>query len=118
MAEGRRVYVPHHVGEKPSRNARPEGRRRETPTILVRLVSTVMALAAISLSRTGVESLSDRGADKVVDAPYAEDGPEEHRGQVGPIRLPAQAPRAADIFEVFSIKLFTMKRNAREMMAR
>ena len=47
-----------------------------------------------------IEGLSDRRAHKIVDAPDAGNGPQEYRGEVRPVRLPAQASRPADVLEV------------------
>jgi len=67
-------------GESPPATPGQKAAKRKRH-VLVRLVSIFMALGRPFVVPHRVEGLSDRGANKVVDAPIRRDGPEEHRVQ-------------------------------------
>ncbi len=59
-----------------------------------------MASAASSLSRTAFSAFPSVGAHEIVDAPDAEDAPQEHRGKPRPVGLAAHPARPLHELEV------------------
>src|SRR4030065_2955786 len=90
---------------------------KRNATILVRLVSTVMALAAISLSRTALRAFPIVERTKLLMLHTQRTVQRDTDGRSAQSGRPLK-PRGPRTNSRMSIRLLTLNRNAREMMAR
>jgi len=95
----------------------PRRPRKETPPSLVLRVSTVMASAAISLSRTALRAFPIVERTKLLMLHTQRTVQRNTVGRSARSGCPLK-PRGPRTNSRFSIMLLTMNRNAREMMAR
>ncbi len=67
-----------------------------------------------------VERLSNGRSNEIIDDPDTGDGPNEHRGQIRPVRLIAQPPWPADELQVLEETLYDKQKcqgNDRQVVA-